>query len=512
MMRARAALLGLLLLSGCGGASAPAVPRLVVLYATCTLQKAQLSPYEPAASWTPNLAEFARRGVVFERHQTESGISGVAFASILSGRQATGHGVFSHPRQLPGEITLIGESFRDAGWEVYHWADHAMASPQRGYSQGVPPGHVLARAHPFEVPDPRRAPEDEAFLRADDPRFVALLDRLAEDPQARALLVTTFTVTHAPYSSVWLDEFCAASPTACELPEAPAFERLADLFWSEYVDLSWRYDATVARLGLGADDRVRLDRTAARLYAANVHRLDRLFGDLLRAIAEHGLEDESLVAFTADHGEVLERPTAALRWNHGFTLAPEVLSVPWILAGPGIAPSRRSGVTRSVDVFPTLAGLAGVPITDPGVEGRNLAPALLGRQPFPKLSAFSHTALVPQALLDASRSRGGTRLDALHPDRDPLGMWVSMRDGDMVFKWTRPVRGTFRPSAFDHARDPRETLDVYDAGDPRHREAMERLRAYKQRLVDAFRARPADAGVIDPARRRQLLRSLGYIE
>lgn len=503
-------------LLGCGPAAESAAPRLVILYATCTLNKGFLSPYDPAVAWTPHLAAFADRSLVFERHQTESGISGVAFASILSGGQATRHGVFSHPSRLADDVELIGEAFARAGWEVSFWADHPMASPSLGYGQGVAPERTYVSKRPLGAPDPRRPPPREGFLRAEDARFRRILERLESDPEGRALLITTFTVTHAPYSSAWLDVFCARHPRECEDPSPEAFEASAELLWRHYVDLSWDFDETVSRLALTAADRAALERSAERLYAANVHRLDGLFGDLLAEVASHGLEDESLVAFTADHGEVLQRENAALRWNHGFSLAPEVLSVPWIVGGPGIAPGRQPGVTRSIDVLPTLAGLAGIDRgledVDPGDDGigRNLAPVLLGRRELPRLEAFSHTALVPQALLDVSRARGGTRLDALHPDRDPEGMWVSLRDGDMVFKLIRPSGGAFEPKAFDLASDPRETVDVFDPTDPGHVAAAARLRAYKRSLVEA--ARSSRSRPIVQERRMRLLRSLGYVE
>ena len=77
---AAVALLAGVALAGCGGSPEVPRPRLVLLYATCTLAKDFLSPYDDAVSWTPEIGRFAGRGVVFRRHQTEAGLSGVAFA------------------------------------------------------------------------------------------------------------------------------------------------------------------------------------------------------------------------------------------------------------------------------------------------------------------------------------------------------------------------------------------------------------------------------------------------
>lgn len=371
--RVAALLAGWLATISCRGASDPAPPRLVVLYATCTLNRSFLGPYDASVGWTPRIDPFARRGVVFRRHQTEAGLSGVTFASLFSGTHATRHGVISQPMPLADEALLITEAFAAAGFEVWFWGGHAMASPALGYAQGVPPAHVVAGGGRLLEPDPRRHHrERESFLQAGDPRFERLLDELARDPRWRALVVTNFSVTHAPYSAAFVDALCRDVPAACG--DAPdRWRETAERFWRSYVDLSWNFDATVRRLGLGEDDVDRIARVAELLYRANVHRLDGLFGDVVAAVEARGLGDESALAFTADHGEVLHREGAIFRWNHGFALAPETLGVPWLLVAPGVAPGAWEGVTRSIDIFPTLAGLAGVELPAGSVAGVDLS-------------------------------------------------------------------------------------------------------------------------------------------
>ena len=82
-------------------------PRLVLLFMPCTVNRSFLSPYQPSVPYTPNFARLAEQGIVFDRHQTETGQSGPAFASILSGTQATRHGVFRHPTRIHDRVLLI---------------------------------------------------------------------------------------------------------------------------------------------------------------------------------------------------------------------------------------------------------------------------------------------------------------------------------------------------------------------------------------------------------------------
>jgi arylsulfatase A-like enzyme len=55
-----------------------AAPRLVILYATCTVNCQYLSPYNPGVAYTPHLDAFQEHATVFAKHQTEAGASGVA--------------------------------------------------------------------------------------------------------------------------------------------------------------------------------------------------------------------------------------------------------------------------------------------------------------------------------------------------------------------------------------------------------------------------------------------------
>ena len=120
-------------------------PRLVILYAACSVNKDFLAPYDEAVQYTPFLREFAKQALVFPRHQTESGQSGVAFASIFSGAQATVHGIYRHPTPMSPDVLLITEAYAEAGYDVHVWLAHGAANTSLRYAQGVP----QENSHPF---------------------------------------------------------------------------------------------------------------------------------------------------------------------------------------------------------------------------------------------------------------------------------------------------------------------------------------------------------------------------
>ncbi len=479
----------------CAERSATA-PRLVLLYATCTLNRDFLSPYDPEVRFTPHLAEFGRDAVVFTKHQTDSGQSGVSFASLFSGSQSNRHGVYTIPQRLSDDVRLITEIFRDAGYVVHAWLGHGMASAPLNYAQGVERENVSG-----------------TMLTADDPRFVGVLEELRSDKDAKAFLVTNFTVTHGPYRGHELERFCRLYPEECEgVLDASLFPQLRRIYEANALRLAFDFDATVKRLRIASDEVVALAAALELLYKTGVFHLDELFGDVVDRLAEAGLLEQSVIAFTADHGEVLFRENAVFQWSHSLQLAPEVLRVPLLLYAPGfgVAPGRYDAVTRSVDVLPTLAGLSGITLDAGELAGVDVSPVLRGEGPAPELLAFSHTSIVPRVVI--ARMGGWDCIQRTHPRAAADLMWVALRRGDTVYKVRHPGGGEGEPAVYDWSRDPEETENLYDPADDEHRRMLERLAEYKKILVDAHRGDVFAER--DPSTERQveLLQGLGYIE
>ena len=116
-------------------------------------------------------------------------------------------------------------------------------------------------------------------------------------------------------------------------------------------------------------------------YFRLVEKVDALIGQVLDALAKRGLDRNTLVLFTSDHGD----GHGAHQWNQKSVLYEEVVRVPMIMRPPG---GVRGGVvsdfmvSNGLDVFPTVCACAGVPVPE-GLRGANLLPAAEGRAPDP---------------------------------------------------------------------------------------------------------------------------------
>jgi arylsulfatase A-like enzyme len=154
--------------------------------------------------------------------------------------------------------------------------------------------------------------------------------------------------------------------------------------------------------------------------------VDHWVGELLAAV-EGG---DVVIALTADHGESLDED--GFFFQHGHTTTPEQARVPLILAAPGIAPRRISGVASHVDIFPTLLELAGLEELEVA-SGVSLVPALRAEARVPdrvvlsdvghELSAYDATGYVTVKILGDGhldwqrfeRKEGGWRKSAHSP-------------------------------------------------------------------------------------------------
>jgi arylsulfatase A-like enzyme/regulator of sirC expression with transglutaminase-like and TPR domain len=215
-------------------------------------------------------------------------------------------------------------------------------------------------------------------------------------------------------------------------------------------------------------------RYRASPYDGAIAAADAAVGELLRELARLGIYDRAVVMLLSDHGEGLGEHGEQ---QHGTYLYRTTLQVPLLLKLPRslLAGGSVRAPAQLIDVAPTLARLAGVPVP-PGLAGENLL-ELVGAAPGAGARPIYAETLGPRLHF------GWSELTSLIEGR------LHLEDGP-------------EPELFDLAADPGET---------RNRLAGERraFAAMRQAIRGIYRPpappRPADA---ETARR---LASLGYV-
>ena len=110
---------------------------------------------------------------------------------------------------------------------------------------------------------------------------------------------------------------------------------------------------------------------AIAAYYASVSYMDRQVGKVLKTLKDEGLEDNTIVIFTSDHGFHLDEHEFWMK----VSLHEESVLVPLIIKVPGKKPAVANSFTELLDLYPTLADLAGLDYPE-GVQGKSLIPIL----------------------------------------------------------------------------------------------------------------------------------------
>lgn len=113
-------------------------------------------------------------------------------------------------------------------------------------------------------------------------------------------------------------------------------------------------------------------------YYGGITAIDTEFARLLKTLDDNGMADNTIVIYTSDHGEMMG--------SHGHMAKQmpheESCRVPFFLRHPAVKRSRASdSLFASVDLYPTLCGLAGIPVPK-HCSGKDFSPLMLGKDSF----------------------------------------------------------------------------------------------------------------------------------
>jgi len=283
----------------------------VLLVTVDTLRADRMSGYGYARPTTPGIDEWMAGGVRFDQARTSEPLTAPALASMLTSVDPHDHGASRNGLRMRVGLASLPKALQAHG---YHTAAIVGNWTLRHKLTGL--------GEHFES-------YDELFTRR---RWLGLVNAEANGND----------VTRAAVE--WLDAHASRGSAQ------PFF------LWVHYVDPHEPYVLHAehrARLGLPrSGDLPRADR-----YDTEVAFVDEAVGQLLAHVRHRGLEPETLVVFTADHGESLGEHGY---WGHGRNLYEPALRIPMALVWPGrVAPRVLHAPALLLDVAPTILGLLG---------------------------------------------------------------------------------------------------------------------------------------------------------
>ena len=324
----------------------------LLLIAVDSLRRDHMSLYGYHRLTTPHAARFAEQGTTFRHPFSPSVPTTPAYASMLTGRDCFGTGVVGLRHKDDVAAPMLPEILEQAGY-----ATCCVGFPgnpaSRGFQTyleyegwGETPG-AMPKAHALNqvtIPYLRTA------AASSDPFFLFLRHM---DPHSPYL-------PPAPFDRLFY-EGDELDPANRSLDRLYAFAPFADYFRSWF------------------PGKVTDARFIDSLYDGAVAYMDAAIGRLFTALDDLGLAENTVVVFTADHGETLDEHDC---WYDHHGLYDPNLVVPLIIRAPGKVPAGRrvDPWVQTKDLTPTVLELLGV---DAGLEfdGRSLLPLARG-EPF----------------------------------------------------------------------------------------------------------------------------------
>ena len=328
----------------------------VLLIAIDTLRSDALSCYGNPRPTSPNLDRLAAGGTLFENFYSVGNCTHPGFTAMLSGMYPESTGVVSHWTGVdpPEDLPMMAEIFRKAGYEtaaidnLYDgWRPRYPLYPwfRRGYSHyGYPPGE----GHYRQGSEVSRMGCRWILEEAREPFF----------------LFMHYWDPHAPYNKAPAEFYrFYDGPDPCD----PRLDRMPPRI-REFQRRTFGMPVTDPEYVVAA-------------YHAETAYVDSCIGGVLGQLESTGLADQTIVAVTSDHGDIMPNPRMALGRPWEFChigLNEDCLRLPLILRGPGIEAGGRIGSRyQLVDLLPSLLEAAGVGIPG-GLDGTSFAGALRG--------------------------------------------------------------------------------------------------------------------------------------
>lgn len=437
----------------------------------------------PLAAHGPLQTRLSSEGVTFTEARTVLPVCSPARASMLTGLYPHAHGLTENDGRFGGRPGLnptdwtIGTALRDGGyrcgwfgkWHVDNEADagahgfEGFSLPGYGYPYGTAAyGEYLRDT---DLPDPVVEIEQSGESGLVPGTRITLTD--ADDwfdYEAGSATLMAPPETHEAFfvanrAARWIEStadapfflridawgphppYITAAPFHDSLgPDSLPVAPMPD--WNQrpghHADY-WRYWHDTLRVD---DAGWRLMTQRALEHAAMV---EAAFVSVLEALTARGVADNTLVLFTADHGDAIGSMGGLA--NKGGLLTEETLRIPLLMRGPGLpAGSRRSDLVTNMDLAATCLEAAGLTLP-PNRHARSLMAA----------------------------ARGGptVRPDGLMTQHNGLHVHAPQRafhaDG-----WKLVCQGDGFTELYDLATDPFECRNL--ASDPVHADRLARLR------------------------------------
>jgi len=451
------------LMMSCTQAPPPPPPPDVILITIDTLRYDHLSANTPdSPAKTPNMDRIATDGVRFTQAWSPISVTGPAFASALTGKTPTNHGVlmntFKGGKALDPEHQTLAEMLKAAGYRTGAFVSGFTLRKEVGLDQG------------FDVYD---APE-EKYRRWSKKTVQAATQWLADEEASGPTFLWLHSYDpHGPLKRWKLEDEDTKKWQRAPSSTISPHQRIEDIVEPGYYK---------------------------QKYARAVEFADEQVGALLSDLSDSGRYENALIILTADHGEGFDERD--VWFEHGSNAYSEQLHIPMFVKLPmnAEAGTRRDEMVSLIDIVPTVRAAVGLAAAE-DIDGLHL------------LTGGGHTQLdgesshcKPMDFVDCT-PRGGA------------GKVLTSRTDSQTMVRKSTSKGA-RFERYNRNRDPGErspddvkTIGLDEVTPPLGPSVLfESLDALRQHRTKAEYAPPPEKAAEVDAEELEKLKALGYVQ
>jgi arylsulfatase A-like enzyme len=307
----------------CGSSSPQAnLPPNVVLIVVDTLRQDRLGVYGHSRDTSPQLDQLASESVVYERAYSQAPWTSPSIGSLLTSRYPSQLGIHKDRKALSSKERLISEILASKGYRTGAAISHSYCGSTWHFNQGF-----------------------ESFDESNVLGHAAVTSTGVTD---RAIVFVDSVSTNEPYflfAHYFDPHFAYIDHEGYSFGKDPAYDGP--------IKSNMKVQALrkrSRRLEPGDLDEL------LRLYDSEIAFTDAQIGRLVEHLRERGDWKNTLLVFTADHGEEFMDHG---RWGHTTRLYEELIQVPLIVHYPDEQTGRVATPVALVDVLPTVLAATG---------------------------------------------------------------------------------------------------------------------------------------------------------
>jgi arylsulfatase A-like enzyme len=312
-----------------------------------------MSAYGNKFIHTPYMDDLAKFGVRFTESYCTSPVCSPSRSSLITGMMPHQTGVNYNDQKPDSTLKNIGELLRKEGYETVWGGKWHLPESYPHTSKSSVPGFSLLDFLEEEKTTGRGDDTDEPLAN----EVVKYLKGRVKQP---FFLAVSF---HNPHDICYVPQNPDAFPYPANMESAPP---LPGNFSINPLEPEFLKDAR-ARTSYGNEiafthDFSRNDwRNYLHHYYRMTERADREIGKIIKALESEGMDENTIIIFTSDHGD----GAASHQWAAKLSLYEESVKVPLILTWFGKTPENvvdTEHLVSGLDIAPTILDYAGAEI------------------------------------------------------------------------------------------------------------------------------------------------------